>query len=76
MSNDTRDGPSAGSSPGGAQVDTNRGVILTNAETGRFGVYEYDFGTDTRGATLFEHPEVDVDTVIESEGGVVAQREV
>ena len=51
--------------------DSDRGVIVTNAETGRFGVYEYDFGTDTRGATLFEHPEVDVGNVIKSESGLI-----
>lgn len=40
--------------------DTDRGIVVTNAETGRFAVYDYDFATDTRGAALFEHPEVDV----------------
>lgn len=40
--------------------NTERGIVVTNAETGRFAVYEYDFSTDTRGATLFEHPDVDV----------------
>ena len=44
--------------------DTSRGVMVTNSETGRFGVYEYDFATDTRGAVLFEHPEVDVTSAI------------
>lgn len=39
--------------------NTDRGLIVTNAATGRFGIYEYDFATDTRGAPLFEHPEVD-----------------
>ena len=42
-------------------TNTDRGIIVTNAETGRFAVYDYDFATDTRGAALFEHPEVDVD---------------
>jgi len=41
-------------------TNTSRGLIVTNAETGRFAVYEYDFATDARGATLFAHPEVDV----------------
>lgn len=45
-------------------TDTDRGVIVTNAETGRFAVYEYDFATDSRGAVLFEHPEVDVTRAI------------
>lgn len=37
-----------------------RGIIVTNAANGRFGVYEYDFAADTRGAALFEHPVADV----------------
>lgn len=40
--------------------NTDRGIVVTNAETGRFGVYDYDFATDTRGEALFEHAEVDV----------------
>ena len=51
--------------------DTSRGIVVTNAETGRFAVYEYDFATDTRGATLFEHPEVDVATPIFAADGTV-----
>ena len=47
------------------------GVIVTNAETGRFAVYNYDFATDTRGAVIFEHPEVDVtDAIFSPEGAV------
>ena len=34
-------------------TNTSRGIIVTNAETGRFAVYDYDFATDTRGAALF-----------------------
>jgi dipeptidyl aminopeptidase/acylaminoacyl peptidase len=45
-------------------TNTSRGTIVTNAETGRFAVYDYDFATDTRGATLFSHPEVDVTSAI------------
>jgi dipeptidyl aminopeptidase/acylaminoacyl peptidase len=45
-------------------TNTSRGTIVTNAETGRFAVYEYDFATDTRGATLFSHPDVDVTRAI------------
>ena len=52
-------------------ADTERGLIVTNAETGRFALYEYDFANDTRGAALFEHPEVDVtSTVLAADGGV------
>jgi dipeptidyl aminopeptidase/acylaminoacyl peptidase len=51
--------------------NTERGLIVTNAETGRFAVYEYDFATDTRGAVLFEHPQVDVTTTIFGADGSV-----
>jgi dipeptidyl aminopeptidase/acylaminoacyl peptidase len=62
----------------GSAIDTIRfvtasdhAVIVTNAQTGRFGVYNYDFATDTLGAAIFEHPEVDVTAAIFSpEGGV------
>jgi dipeptidyl aminopeptidase/acylaminoacyl peptidase len=50
-------------------TNTSRGVMLTNAETGRFALYDYDFATDTRGAVLFEHPEVDVATALFGEDG-------
>ncbi|HEV2865682.1 MAG TPA: S9 family peptidase [Allosphingosinicella sp.] len=44
--------------------NTDRGIIVTNAETGRFAIYDYDFATDTRGPALFAHPEVDVTQAI------------
>jgi len=51
--------------------DTGRGFIVTNAETGRFAIYDYDFTTDTRGAALFSHPEVDVSRgIFSDEGGL------
>lgn len=37
-----------------------RGIMGTNAATGRFALYEYDFRAAARGAPLFEHDEVDV----------------
>lgn len=52
-------------------TDTNRGIMVTNAQTGRFALYDYDFATDTRGAALFEHPEVDVTTALFAEDGTV-----
>jgi dipeptidyl aminopeptidase/acylaminoacyl peptidase len=52
-------------------ANTERGIIVTNAETGRFAVYRYDFATDTRGEVLFEHPEVDVTTPIIGPDGSV-----
>lgn len=50
--------------------DTQRGVIITNAQSGRFGVYEYDFATDAIGKIIFEHPSVDVTSIITGEAGV------
>src|SRR6185503_12632097 len=52
-------------------TNTDHGVIVTNAATGRFGVYDYDFAHDTRGAAIFEHPEVDTTAVIFSPEGAV-----
>lgn len=52
-------------------TNTDRGVIITNAATGRFGVYDYDFATDTRGAAIFEHPEVDVTSATFGPDGAV-----
>ena len=51
--------------------DSNRGIIGTNAVSGRFAVYDYDFATATRGAALFEHPEVDVTNVVVGPDGNV-----
>ncbi len=48
-----------------------RGVMIANSETGRFALYEYDFATDTRGAALFEHPEVDVEAAVFAADGSV-----
>jgi dipeptidyl aminopeptidase/acylaminoacyl peptidase len=39
------------------------GSVVTNERTGRFGVYRYDFKTGTVGEPVFEHPEVDIDSV-------------
>ena len=52
-------------------TNTDHGVIVTNAETSRFAVYNYDFATDTRGAAIFEHPEVDVTAAIFGPDGAV-----
>lgn len=49
------------------------GVIVTNGPTGRFGVYNYRFGSADIGAPVFEHPEVDVTGVqISADGRQVA----
>ena len=52
--------------------DTSRGLVVTNADTGRFAIYDYNFETDARGAALFEHPEVDVTAPIIGADGRVA----
>ena len=51
--------------------NSGRGILGTNAVTGRFAVYEYDFATATRGTALFEHPDVDVTSVITAPDGSV-----
>lgn len=50
-------------------TDTSKGIVISNAKTGRFAVYEYDFAADTVGTTVFEHPTVDVTSVIQGENG-------
>ena len=52
-------------------TDTDHGVVVTNAVTGRFGVYDYDFTTDTRGAAIYENPNVDVTAAIVGADGHV-----
>jgi len=47
--------------------DLNKGFIVTNARTGRFGVYNYDFGAEAIGAPVFEHPTADIDAVLMSD---------
>jgi dipeptidyl aminopeptidase/acylaminoacyl peptidase len=46
-----------------------QGVVVSNEVTGRFAVYEFDFATGTRGAAIYEHPEVDVDSLLIAPGG-------
>jgi dipeptidyl aminopeptidase/acylaminoacyl peptidase len=52
-------------------TDTDHGIVVTNAVTGRFGVYDYNFTTDTRGEAIFEHPTADVTTPIMGADGHV-----
>lgn len=50
---------------------TERGIVVTNAVTGRFAIYDYDFATDTRGDALFEHPQADVTSAFRgADGGI------
>src|SRR5207244_412749 len=51
--------------------DTDHGIVVTNAVTGRFSVYDYDFATDTRGDAIFEHPTADATAMITGEDGHV-----
>ena len=45
------------------------GVVKTNAITGRFGVYEFDWATSEIGKPVFEHAEVDVEDYRMTEEG-------
>ncbi|HEX8222560.1 MAG TPA: S9 family peptidase [Allosphingosinicella sp.] len=42
---------------------SDKGYAVANKATGRYGVYSYDFATDTVGEPVFEHGEVDVEAV-------------
>ncbi|HYE26703.1 MAG TPA: S9 family peptidase [Allosphingosinicella sp.] len=42
---------------------SDKGYAIANKATGRYGVYRYDFVSDALGEAVFEHPEVDVDSV-------------
>jgi hypothetical protein len=52
-------------------TETGPGLIVMNGENGRFGLYEYDFAADVRGAALFQHDEVDVDSMVIGPGGAL-----
>jgi dipeptidyl aminopeptidase/acylaminoacyl peptidase len=51
--------------------DADTGFIVTNSRTGRFGVYRYDFLHDKFGETVWEHPEVDAQSVISGPNGEI-----
>ncbi len=52
---------------------SDKGYAVANRQTGRFGLYRYDFSTDTLGEAVFEHPEVDIDDFdLDSAGAVAA----
>lgn len=40
---------------------TSKGQVLTNARTGRFALYDFDWKTMEIGKPVFEHPTVDID---------------
>jgi dipeptidyl aminopeptidase/acylaminoacyl peptidase len=51
--------------------NSERGILITNADTGRFAIYHYDFATDARGEAIFEHAQVDVGSaLIDRDGNV------
>ncbi|HET9639126.1 MAG TPA: S9 family peptidase [Allosphingosinicella sp.] len=47
-------------------ASSNKGYAIANKTTGRYGVYRYDFLTDTLGEPVFEHPRVDVEGIVRS----------
>lgn len=42
----------------------NMGAIVTNARTGRFAAYRFDFGSGQIGEAIYEHPAVDVTAIV------------
>lgn len=40
------------------------GAVITNEKTGRFGLYKYDFDSDTIGAPIYENAAVDISDVV------------
>jgi dipeptidyl aminopeptidase/acylaminoacyl peptidase len=40
---------------------TRKGLVVTNARTGRFALYDFDWKTKEIGKPVFEHPAVDID---------------
>lgn len=52
-------------------IGSDRSIIITNAVTGRFAAYSYDFATDTRGEAIFEHPTADISALNMGEHGNV-----
>ncbi|HYI41292.1 MAG TPA: S9 family peptidase [Allosphingosinicella sp.] len=45
---------------------SDKGYAIANKATGRYGVYRYDFLTDTLGDPVFEHAHVDVEGIVRS----------
>ena len=45
---------------------SDKGYVIANKATGRYGVYRYDFVANEIGEPVFEHDEVDVDSVVHS----------
>lgn len=47
-------------------ASSDKGYAIANKTTGRYGVYRYDFLSDTLGEAVFEHPKVDIDSIVRS----------
>lgn len=50
---------------------SDQGYAISNARTGRYGLYRYDFASDVLGEPVFEHPQVDIDTFRQSDEGEI-----
>ena len=50
---------------------SDKGYAIANKKTGRYGLYRYDFATDTIGDAVFEHPQVDIDDFYQSAAGEI-----
>lgn len=47
------------------------GYAVSNERTGRYGLYRYDFSSDSLGEAVFEHPQVDIEDFSESFDGEI-----
>lgn len=54
-------------------VAGDKGYVVTNAQTGRFAVYEFDWSTSEVGKPVFEHPQVDIDDISMTEDGATVE---
>jgi dipeptidyl aminopeptidase/acylaminoacyl peptidase len=48
---------------------SDQGYAISNARTGRYALYRYDFAADALGEALFEHPQVDIENFRQSDTG-------
>jgi dipeptidyl aminopeptidase/acylaminoacyl peptidase len=50
---------------------SDQGYAISNARTGRYALYHYDFAADALGDPVFEHPQVDIEDFGESIDGEI-----
>jgi dipeptidyl aminopeptidase/acylaminoacyl peptidase len=50
---------------------SDQGYAVTNARTGRYGLYRYDFSSDSIGEPVYEHAQVDIDDFRISDQGEI-----